>query len=165
MSRILVVTSGLSFGAGGHLVIARSLVQALREAGHRAEVRVTPQNPFGHQASAYLSTWLTDVRTAQDGGPVDQVVSFRYPSYAVRHPRHVCWLNHRMREYYDLWDSFHATLTPAQQAQRRAGTVALRRLLGDMEERNMKEAHAVNPELFRQLVGDACHARHGLTLT
>ena len=117
MSRILVVTSGLSFGAGGHLVIARSLAHALRDAGHQAEVRVTPQNPFGHQASAYLSTWLTDVRTAQDGGPVDQVVSFRYPSYAVRHPHHVCWLNHRMREYYDLWDSFHATLTPAQQAK------------------------------------------------
>ncbi len=117
MSRILVVTSGLSFGAGGHLVIARSLVQALREAGHQAEVRVTPQNPFGHQASAYVSTWLTDVKTAQDGGPVDQVVSFRYPSYAVRHPRHVCWLNHRMREYYDLWESFHATLTHAQQAK------------------------------------------------
>ncbi|MBP1633798.1 MAG: glycosyl transferase group 1 [Acidobacteria bacterium] len=117
MSRVLVVTSGLSFGSGGHLVIARALAQALRDAGHQAEVRVTPQNPFGHQAAAYLSTWLTDVRTAQDGGPVDQVVSFRYPSYAVRHPHHVCWLNHRMREYYDLWDSFHATLTPAQQAK------------------------------------------------
>jgi glycosyltransferase involved in cell wall biosynthesis len=117
MSRILVVTSGLSFGSGGHLVIARALTRALRDAGHTAEMRVTPQNPFGHQAAAYLSTWLTDVRTAQDGGPVDQVVSFRYPSYAVRHPRHVCWLNHRMREYYDLWDSFHATLTAAQQAK------------------------------------------------
>ena len=57
------------------------------------------------------------------------------------------------------------TLTPAQQAQRKAATATLRRLLGDMEERNMKEAQAVNPELFRQLVGDACHARHGLTLT
>jgi glycosyltransferase involved in cell wall biosynthesis len=45
------------------------------------------------------------------------VVSFRYPSYAVRHPHHVCWLNHRMREYYDLWDSFYATLSPAQQAK------------------------------------------------
>jgi glycosyltransferase involved in cell wall biosynthesis len=37
---------------------------------------------------------------------VDQVISLRFPSYAVRHPRHVCWLNHRMREYYDLWEHF-----------------------------------------------------------
>jgi glycosyltransferase involved in cell wall biosynthesis len=34
------------------------------------------------------------------------VISFRFPSYAVRHPKHVCWLNHRMREYYDLWERF-----------------------------------------------------------
>jgi glycosyltransferase involved in cell wall biosynthesis len=56
--------------------------------------------------SAYLSTWLTDVGETADGHPVDQVISFRFPSYAVRHPRHVCWLNHRMREYYDLWERF-----------------------------------------------------------
>ena len=43
------------------MVIARSLVQALREAGHAADIIVTPQNRFGRQASAYLATWLTDV--------------------------------------------------------------------------------------------------------
>src|SRR6185503_2979506 len=51
-------------------------------------------------------TWLTDVGETADGHPVDQVISFRFPSYAVRHHRHVCWLNHRMREYYDLWERF-----------------------------------------------------------
>ena len=93
------------------MVIARSLVQALREAGHDADVVVTPQNRFGRQASSYVATWLTDVRET-NGQPIDQVISLRYPSYAVRHPRHVCWLNHTMREYYDLWDRFSATLTP-----------------------------------------------------
>jgi glycosyltransferase involved in cell wall biosynthesis len=95
---------------GGHMVIARSLVQALRDAGHDAEVVVTPQNRFGRQASAYAATWLTDV--ASSGGQrIDQVISLRYPSYAVRHPRHVCWLNHTMREYYDLWPRFSAGLS------------------------------------------------------
>jgi glycosyltransferase involved in cell wall biosynthesis len=114
MARIAVITSGLPFGEGGHLVIARSLVQALREAGHGAELMVTPQNRFGRQAAAYVSTWLTDVGVGQDGRRIEQVITFRYPSYAVRHDAHVCWLNHRMREYYDLWDAFRATLTPAQ---------------------------------------------------
>src|SRR5206468_50662 len=41
-----------------------------------------------------------------DGHPIDQVISLRFPSYAVRHWHHVCWLNHRMREYYDLWERF-----------------------------------------------------------
>jgi glycosyltransferase involved in cell wall biosynthesis len=119
MARIAVVTSGLPFGGGGHLVIVRSLVQALREAGHQADAVVTPQNRFGRQAAAYLATWLTDVGVGQDGARIDQVVTFRYPSYAVRHDAHVCWLNHRMREYYDLWDGFSASLTPAQAVKER----------------------------------------------
>jgi hypothetical protein len=95
---------------GGHLVIARSLVQALRDAGHDADIIVTPQNRFGRQASAYVATWFTDVGVT-DGRPIDRVISLRYPSYAVRHQHHVCWLNHTMREYYDLWDQFSATLS------------------------------------------------------
>ena len=108
---IAVVTSSPPMAEGGHMVIARELTRALRDAGHDAQIIVTPQNQFGHQASAYLATWLTDV-TSSDGRPIDQVISLRWPSYAVRHPRHVCWLNHTMREYYDLWHTFSATLSP-----------------------------------------------------
>lgn len=104
--RVLVVTSGALFVRGGHLVIAEETCAALRRAGHEAELLVTPQNRFGRQLSAYLATWLTDVGETADGRTIDQVISFRFPSYAVRHPRHVCWLNHRMREYYDLWERF-----------------------------------------------------------
>lgn len=106
MSRVLVVTSGALFVRGGHLVIAEETCAALRRAGHQAEVLVTPQNRFGRQLSAYVATWLTDVGLTADGKPIDQVITFRFPSYAVRHPRHACWLNHRMREYYDLWERF-----------------------------------------------------------
>ena len=109
---------------GGHLVIARSLVQALREAGHTADIIVTPQNRFGRQASAYVATWLTDVSSA-DGHPIDRVISLRYPSYAVRHPKHVCWLNHTMREYYDLWERFSATLSLRGRIKERARRAAI----------------------------------------
>jgi len=50
------------------MVIARSLVQALRDAGHTAEIVVTPENRFGRQASAYIATWLTDVGSAGGSG-------------------------------------------------------------------------------------------------
>ena len=100
------------------MVIARELTRALRESGHDADILVTPQNQFGRQASAYLATWLTDV-TSSEGRPIDQVISLRWPSYAVRHPRHVCWLNHTMREYYDLWDTFSATLGPRGRVKER----------------------------------------------
>ena len=111
MARIAVVTSHPPFAEGGHLVIAHGLAGALRAAGHRAAVMLTPQNRFGRQAAAYLATWFTDVGVGHDGEPIDQVISLRYPSYAVRHPVHVCWLNHRMREYYDQWDRFGARLS------------------------------------------------------
>ena len=115
--RVAVVTSSPPMAEGGHLVIARALVSALREAGHDADIIVTPQNRFGRQASAYLATWLTDVgierRAADRSGH-----QLRFPSYAVRHRHHVCWLNHTMREYYDLWERFSATLTPAGHGSR-----------------------------------------------
>lgn len=118
MSRIAVVTSSPPQVEGGHLVIARALVDALRSAGHDAETVITPDHGFGHQASAYFETWTTNV-TSRHGQPIDQVISLRYPSYAVRHPRHVCWLNHTMREYYDLWDRFSATLSPRGRSKER----------------------------------------------
>ena len=121
--RIAVVTSSPPMVEGGHMVIARSLVQALREAGHTADIIVTPQNRFGRQASAYFATWFTDVGSA-DGKPIDQVISLRYPSYAVRHHNHVCWLNHTMREYYDLWDRFSGTLGTAGRVKERARRAA-----------------------------------------
>lgn len=111
MARIAVVTSSPPFVEGGHLVMARALVQALRDEGHEAALIITPQNRFGRQGAAYLATWLTDVGVGHDGRPVDQVISLRYPSYAIRHPAHVCWLNHTMREYYDQWDQFSAPLS------------------------------------------------------
>ena len=51
-----VVTSSPPLVEGGHMVIARSLVDALRDAGHDADIVVTPQNRFGRQAAAYLAT-------------------------------------------------------------------------------------------------------------
>ena len=106
---VAVVTSSPPNVEGGHLVIARELVGALREAGHDPHLVVTPDYGFGRQAAAYAATWRTDVSHV-NGRAIDRVISLRYPSYAVRHPHHVCWLNHTMREYYDLWPRFSAEL-------------------------------------------------------
>jgi glycosyltransferase involved in cell wall biosynthesis len=111
VARVAVVTSSPPFVEGGHLVIARALVRALAAEGHASDLIVTPQNRFGRQGAAYLSNWLTDVGETADGQRIDQVISLRFPSYAVRHPAHVCWLNHTMREYYDQWDRFSASLS------------------------------------------------------
>jgi hypothetical protein len=56
------------------------------------------------------------------------------------------------------------TLNESQQAQWRRAVTTLGRMIEDIEGRNMAEARDIDRELFRQLVGDTCHARHGLTL-
>ncbi len=91
------------------MVIARALVEALDAYGHSGVLVTTPDYGFGGIAATYLANWRADVRSA-GGRRIDQVISLRYPSYAVRHPHHVSWLNHTMREYYDLWDRFHGSL-------------------------------------------------------
>ena len=92
-------------------MIARALMSALQEAGHQVELLTTPTNRFGRQFAAYLSTRFMDVEKTGNGEPVDHLISLRFPSYALKHERHVCWLNHRMREYYDLWSSWYGTLS------------------------------------------------------
>ena len=127
MSTVAVVTSSPPFVEGGHLVIARALVAALQQAGHEADLVLTPQNRFGRQGSAYLANWLTDVGRTSDGRPTDRVISLRFPSYAVRHPAHVCWLNHTMREYYDLWDRFSTPLSPLRRTKERVRRALIHR--------------------------------------
>ncbi len=120
MAVIAVVTSAPPLTDGGHLVIAHALQRALIAAGHRSGVVTTPSNRFGRQASAYFANWFTDVGVTGEGQRVDQVISLRFPSFAVRHPQHACWLNHTMREYYDLWETFSGRLSTAGRIKERA---------------------------------------------
>ena len=151
MARVAVVTSHPPFARGGHLLIARTLCDALRAQGHESELVTTPQNRFGRQASAYLANRLTDVAVSHDGAPIDQVISLRFPSYAVRHPVHVCWLNHRMREYYDLWERFEASLPRRarlkERVRRRLVHAVDRRLLT----RNVTRLYAQSKTIQRRL--------------
>jgi glycosyltransferase involved in cell wall biosynthesis len=128
VATIAVVTSSPPFAEGGHLVMARELVRALREEGHETGLIVTPQNRFGQQGSAYLAAWCTDVELAHEEKKVDQVISLRFPGYAVQHPNHVLWLNHRMREYYDLWDQFSSHLTWKQGIKERGRRALIHRV-------------------------------------
>ena len=138
------------------MVIARALTQALRDAGHEADIIVTPQNRFGRQATAYIATWFTDVGVTE-GRAIDRVISLRYPSYAVRHEQHVCWLNHTMREYYDLWDRFSPTLGATglvkERLRRTAIHAADRYLLGRnvktlfVQSRTIRQRLSIWPEI------------------
>ncbi len=116
--RVLVLTSHIPFAGGGELRRAYGLLQALREAGHTADLLILSQNRFGRTLLGYAAAALTDVRFGA-GGPPDVVISLRFPCYLARHPRHVVWLCHRMREYDDLWDFYQARWSSVQRLKER----------------------------------------------
>jgi len=149
--RVLIVTSDVTFVEGGHLTIARNTVQAFRQQGIDADLVLTPQNRFGLQFRAYLANRFTDVEYDGLGRPIHQVISFRFPSYAVRHPFHICWLNHRMREYYDLWDSLAAHLTRKGKIKESLRRFLIRRIDAYLLKRNVTKLFAQSETIQRRL--------------
>ncbi len=149
--RILVVTSDVTFVEGGHLTIARNTVQALRRHGYDADLVLTPQNRFGRQFRAYAANRFIDVGLDGLGREVHQVISFRFPSYAVKHPVHVCWLNHRMREYYDLWPDLRSQLNWKGLAKESIRRFLIRRLDTHLLKHNVTKLFAQSATIQKRL--------------
>jgi glycosyltransferase involved in cell wall biosynthesis len=146
--KIVVVTSSPAATDGGHLIIGRALVQALAESGHDASLLVTPDYGFGRNVSTYWANWQTEV------GRADQVISLRYPSYAIRHHPHVCWLNHTIREYYDLWPRFSATLSTANRVKERIRRAGLHTVDRWLLTRNVDQVVAQSATVQKRLASD-----------
>lgn len=96
--RIAVVTplpvSGLEGGNERHW---RSLTSALNDAGHEAELVavVSPEDDLQEVLTSYA------MFHAMDLSAFDAVISGKYPSFMVRHPRHLRHLNHPLRGLYE----------------------------------------------------------------
>jgi glycosyltransferase involved in cell wall biosynthesis len=102
--RVLIATVQVPFVRGGAEVHAEGLRDALRAAGHEAEIVSVPFNP--HQAERIpeqmLACRLLDL-TASNGLPVDVLIGLKFPAYLAAHPRKVLWILHQHRPAYDLW--------------------------------------------------------------
>ena len=153
MALLAIVTSSPPGVEGGHLVIARALAAAARASGHDAHLVVTPDLGFGRFTASYVANWRTDVSHV-DGRPVDQVISLRYPSFAVRHPAHVCWLNHTIREYYDLWPRFANSISRRARAKERVRRAILHAVDGWLLAHNVSEVVAQSHTVARRLAAE-----------
>jgi glycosyltransferase involved in cell wall biosynthesis len=104
---IIVATSAVPFYHGGNERLAGNLVKALNEAGYNAWPFFAPRNQYDSFSSllgGYVSNRFIDLKGYPWKNETDQLISLTYPSYVIKHPNHVSWFTHRMREYYDLWD-------------------------------------------------------------
>lgn len=150
--RIIVATSDVPFVEGGHRVIARALVRELKENGYEAELWCTAQNRFGKQLSAYLSNFLIDLKETGEGDKIDFLISFRYPSFAIRHPNHICWLSHRMREYYDLWQNFKSEISFLNKIKESIRRFIIHRLDNYFLKYNVKKLFAQSKNIQKRLL-------------
>ncbi len=102
--RILITTAQVPFIRGGAEVLADTLLAALREHGHQAEIVALPFKwyPAPRVLDHMLGARLFDL-TESCGVPVDRVIALKFPAYLVPHPNKVAWLLHQHRTAYELW--------------------------------------------------------------
>ena len=137
MKRIVIATVQVPFVQGGAEYLADGLRDALREAGHVAEIVTVPFWFAAGRVSDAVRTWQGLDFTRFDGGAVDGVIALKFPAYHVRHPNKTTWLLHQHRAVYDLWNTEwgDSDADPAAVRLREALIASDRQALGEIAAR------------------------------
>lgn len=103
--RILIATVQIPFVRGGAEIHAEELREALRRAGHEAEIVAIPFRwyPPERIVDQILACRLLDL-TEFTGIKVDMLIGLKFPAYLIPHPNKVLWILHQHRQAYDLWN-------------------------------------------------------------
>lgn len=100
MKIALVGPSPVPFTFGGVEGLLASLREQIGAAtAHQVELikLPVPERSFWEVVDGYRRFWSLDL------GHFDLVISLKYPAWMVRHPRHVCYMTHRLRGLYDTY--------------------------------------------------------------
>jgi glycosyltransferase involved in cell wall biosynthesis len=126
-ARIAVLATGSASGEkGGAERFYNGLRDALIAAGADAQIHweVSDECSFEAIKESYLRFYDCDL-TSYDG-----VISTKAPGYMIRHRNHICYLQHTMRVFYDMFDVEFPKANPEHHRQRqlihRLDTEALR---------------------------------------
>jgi glycosyltransferase involved in cell wall biosynthesis len=114
--RIAVLATASSSGEiGGAERFYVGLRDALRTAGADAEIVsvVSDESNFDRILESYLRFYDLDL------DDFDGVISTKAPGYAIRHRNHVCYLQHTMRVFYDMFDHEFPNADARLRAQRK----------------------------------------------
>lgn len=85
---------------GGAERFYQGLRGALERAGVQAEIvtEISDESNFEAIKESYLRFYDLDLLV------YDGVISTKAPAYVIRHPNHVCYLQHTMRVFYDMFE-------------------------------------------------------------
>jgi glycosyltransferase involved in cell wall biosynthesis/GT2 family glycosyltransferase len=114
--KVAVVTAAMRSGErGGAEALYDGLVAAVRTAGHDVTPLEIPIDESNFEAVLASYTRCYDVDTSR----FDVVISTKAPTYMVRHPRHVSYLLHTLRVFYDRFDAEYPNAGETHREQRR----------------------------------------------
>ena len=104
--RVAIATVQVPFVRGGAELHAEGLQQALRAAGHEAELVTMPFKWYPPEAipQQILACRLMDLSESM-GTRIDRVIGLKFPAYLMPHPDKVLWILHQHRSAYDLWEN------------------------------------------------------------
>jgi glycosyltransferase involved in cell wall biosynthesis len=114
--KVAIVTVRAASGEeGGAERLFQGLVQAFSNLGHEAEEvsLATDESTFERVLENYLHFYDLDLSA------YDLVVSTKAPTWMLRHPRHVCYLVHTIRAFYDRFSSLFPDANGVLLEQRR----------------------------------------------
>ena len=103
--RVAIVTVQVPFVRGGAEMLANSLLGAIGNHGHQADLVAIPYKHYPPERilDHMMVCRLLDL-TESFGSTIDRVIGLKFPAYFVPHPNKVLWLLHQHRSAYDLWD-------------------------------------------------------------
>jgi glycosyltransferase involved in cell wall biosynthesis len=103
--RIAVLNPQTAFVRGGAEIHTEALTQALREAGHDAEiVTIAGKWYLATEIVHQMAVWRSFDITESNGMRIDAVIALKFPAYLASHDRKIVWLIHQHRSAYELWD-------------------------------------------------------------
>lgn len=136
--RVLVLTTQVLFTRGGAEIHAASLADALRKAGHEADIAAIPFKWYPPEKilDHMLACRLLDLAEG-NGQKVDRVIGLRFPAYHAPHPNKVLWVMHQHRMAFDLWGEPECDLALSPQGR------MVREAIEKVERTLIPEARAV----------------------
>ncbi|MEW6365240.1 MAG: glycosyltransferase family 4 protein [Acidobacteriota bacterium] len=101
---VLILGPQVPYVRGGAEILMRSLRDKIAEAGHRVDIvtlpfRWTPKADLLKNCMAWRLINLDEM----SGETIDCVISTKFPSYLIEHPRKRLWLVHQFREAYEYY--------------------------------------------------------------
>ncbi|MEQ9623717.1 glycosyltransferase family 4 protein [Coleofasciculus chthonoplastes] len=104
--RIAIATVQVPFIRGGAEMLAAGLVEAIRQAGHEADVISMPFHFYPvREVKRSMEIWNSENFEAINGYNIDLVICLKFPTFYLKHPHKVAWIIHQHRAVYDLWDT------------------------------------------------------------